>query len=390
MQTARDYELLSELLEASHHLPPDDLSEEVRRLAAARGLADVAIYVADYSQRYLVSLGRGAERLEIDTTLAGRAFRTTHRVMGSAEGTGHRVWVPIIDGRDRIGVMEVVVPDTEEPTLTLARHLAGLVALLIVSKISYGDGLRLRRQGDPFSLAAQLRWGCVPPLTVTVPGLTMSGMLEPVHRVAGDSFDYAINGPTAHFALFDAVGHGLDSARIADLAMAAYRNLRPQHDDLEAIYAGIDTVLTRETRAGQFVTAQLAQLDVPTGRLRLLNAGHPAPILLRQGRTHDLAVAPNPPMGLSMAAREPTFVHFLEPGDSALFFTDGMTDARSADGELFGRQRLADAFAVASQSGESAPELVRRLVGSVLGHATGVLRDDASVFLVRWEPPDGV
>ena len=73
-------------------------------------------------------------------------------------------------------------------------------------------------------MAAEIQWNLLPPLTVATESLVVSAVLEPAYDVAGDSFDYAVTGETAHLAIFDAMGHGLASALFASVAVAAYRN----------------------------------------------------------------------------------------------------------------------------------------------------------------------
>jgi serine phosphatase RsbU (regulator of sigma subunit) len=77
----------------------------------------------------------------------------------------------------------------------------------------------------------------------------------------------------------------------------------------------------------------------------------------------------------------------LEPGDRVLFFTDGVVEARSATGELFGKERLGDLLVRASADANSASETMRRLVHAVLGHQGSSLRDDATLLLLEWRRP---
>ena len=77
-------------------------------------------------------------------------------------------------------------------------------------------------------------------------------------------------------------------------------------------------------------------------------------------------------------------VEHLEPGDCVLFYTDGVTDARSPEGEFFGEERLIDLITRNLASGLPAPETMRRVVRALLEHQQGRLTDDASLLLVQW------
>jgi serine phosphatase RsbU (regulator of sigma subunit) len=118
--------------------------------------------------------------------------------------------------------------------------------------------------------------------------------------------------------------------------------------------------------------------------VRWLNAGHPRPLLLRGGRVvRTLACSPRPPLGIPRTDPE-IATEQLEPGDSLLLFTDGVVEARSAQGQAFGFDRLADFFGRAAASGLEPAETMRRLVHDVVEHHGGQLQDDASCVLIEW------
>ncbi|HEV2809295.1 MAG TPA: PP2C family protein-serine/threonine phosphatase [Acidimicrobiales bacterium] len=77
----------------------------------------------------------------------------------------------------------------------------------------------------------------------------------------------------------------------------------------------------------------------------------------------------------------------LEPGDRVLFFTDGVVEARSADGEFFGVERLVDMVARTSAAATPAPETMRRLLHAIVDHQAGELQDDATIVVVEWRRP---
>jgi serine phosphatase RsbU (regulator of sigma subunit) len=66
----------------------------------------------------------------------------------------------------------------------------------------------------------RVQWQLVPPLTFATPRVAVAGVLEPTYEVAGDSFDYALNGDTAHLLIVDAMGHGLEATLMSVVASA--------------------------------------------------------------------------------------------------------------------------------------------------------------------------
>ena len=383
---------LGSLLEVGHRLPPDDVAPTVARHMAAIGMDDVAIFLVDLDQRRLVPLGPEAstpdEHLEINATPAGQAFRTQKPVCEPAQaGAGERLWVPLIDGADRIGVLSTTVAEADELTRARVTHMASITAALVVSKSVYGDNLVLTRRLRDMDLAAELRWSMLPPLTFTNDRVAVAGMLEPAYEIAGDAFDYAVNGDLVHLAIIDAMGHGLEASRMANLAVGSYRHSRRRGLDLEETFSAMDSVVADQFGTEKFVTGQLVRLDLSTGQLTWVNAGHPRPLLWRDGRpADDLHCETSLPLGMGYVPAEVAQVS-LKPGDAVLFLTDGVIEARSPAGEFFGRTRLAEMWREVGSSDELPAEILRRLCHAILDHQQGQLQDDATLLMVVYTGP---
>lgn len=375
---------LALLLETSHRLAPDELPDAVTASAALLGARAAAIFLVDYEQLWLMPFGVDDEPQSIEGTTAGRAYRNAETVVFDADG-GSRLWLPLLDGSDRLGVIRLDLDDTTTPELEQrAQHLATVVAELVVSKSMYGDSLDLCRRRRDMDLAAELRWAMLPPLSFSNDRVEIAGVLEPAYEIAGDSFDYAVNGDVVHIALVDAVGHGLEASRIANLAIIAYRHSRRHNEDLMQTFRAMDLAIADQFAPERFVTGQLATLELSTGKLVFLSAGHPRPLLLRGGRcVGEIACDTSLPIGLGDVAALSAEV-VLEPGDRVLFYTDGVVEARSDDGEEFGVDRLGDLATRAASAEETPAETARRLIHSVLAHEAGKLRDDATLLILGW------
>jgi serine phosphatase RsbU (regulator of sigma subunit) len=260
--------------------------------------------------------------------------------------------------------------------------MATIAAHLVVAKSAFGDKLLLTRRLRDMDLAAELRWSMLPPLTFTNDRVALAGMLEPAYEIAGDAFDYAVNGDVAHVAIIDAMGHGLEASRMANLAVGSYRHSRRRGLDLEETFAAMDKVVADQFGTERFVTGQLVRLDLTDGCLTWVNAGHPRPLLWRDGApADDLTCETSLPLGMGYVPAEVAQVT-LQPGDAVLFLTDGVLEARSPDGEFFGRSRLARMWTEAARSGQVPAEVLRRLCHAILDHQQGELQDDATLLLV--------
>ncbi len=384
-----DEDPLRSLVRASHHLPAHRLGTVVAEHARSLGARDAVVYLADYAQHELVPLAGegvpGRSPLTVDGSVAGRAFRRVDPVRSAAAGEAGTVWVPLLDGAERVGVLEVVLPaGAPEDLDDEVRTFASLVAELVVTRDAYSDLFaRLRRRRE-LSLAAEVQWDLLPPLTYADDRVVLTGALEPTYEIGGDTFDYAVSDAAVDLAVLDAVGHGLPAALLASAAVGAYRHARRGGLDLPAVAAAMDAVLAGQFTDSRFATAVIARLDADTGLLRWVNCGHPDPLLVRDGVL--LRPAPcRPARPLGLLAGEPEVCEVqLRPGDRVLLHTDGVVEARSPDGEFFGEERLADLVVRAELAGDPPPETMRRLMGSVMEHQAGQLQDDASIVMVEW------
>lgn len=398
-------EALAAMLRESHLLAAHEIPDLVRRRVGAFGGLDARCYLADLQQKTLVpfvgpadvdvAVDEPLESLPVETTLAGRAYQHVDVLFQHRQPDRVTAWLPLLDGTERLGVLAVTVPavdgESGVPAVTGAlRHFASLVAELVTTKTQYSDTIVALRRQERMTLAAEMQWSLLPPLTFAGADVTVAAALEPAYEVAGDTIDYSVDVGVTRLALFDGMGHGLTSAQLAAMSVTAYRHARRAGRSLRQTCREIDDTLLDTFSGATFTTAVLAELDTDLGVLSWINAGHPEPLLLRHGRlVTSLHIPPRPPLGLRLDAvptgSEPALgMQQLEPGDAVLFYTDGVTEARSTDGGFFGEQRLVDLIVRNLAAGLPAPETMRRVVRALLAHQQGHLDDDATLALVQW------
>lgn len=223
------------------------------------------------------------------------------------------------------------------------------------------------------------------PLSMATPQVAVAGILEPAYNVAGDSFDYALNDDVLHVAIIDAMGHGLEAAVMATVAVAAYRHARRSDVDLPDLYAAMDEAITAQFPDDRFLTAQMVHLDVGSGLMRWVNAGHPHPLLLRDRHVVRTLDSPTTlPVGFGGADPQVS-EEALEPGDRVLFFTDGIIEERLPGGKRSGDTgQLIDLLEQVQQGAGSVQDTVRRLSHALKRHRAGITSDDATLFLLDW------
>ena len=379
-------EAVRRLLDLRHRGRAEDLPALLTEAAPLLDVESATVLLIDYGQLELWPL-RGSEpyagrRIVIEGTAAGRAF-TTATVTRDQDG----LWVPLMHGAERLGVFEVRIK--REPDAALLHDLeviAALVAELIASRRFYGDAVEYTRRREPMQLAAEIIWNQLPPLTFAVDGTMVAAVLEPCYDVGGDAFDYAANGDILHIGLFDTVGHGIAASAVTTLTLNTYRNARRSGLSLSDTYRSIDKWIHAQF-PGSFVTAIMAELDTATGVYQRISAGHPSELFLRDGVPQPPFPTPTAlPLGLGRMVRRPPTVttQQLEPGDTLVLYTDGITEARDTAGHLFGLDRLT-AF-VAGNLGRGYPpaETMRRLIHEIVSYEEGELRDDATAAMLRW------
>ncbi|MDT7545792.1 MAG: hypothetical protein QOE99_1902, partial [Actinomycetota bacterium] len=228
------------------------------------GGRDVVLYLVDYEQQRLqptpdrLDHGEAVPEADVEGTMAGRCFKT-QILLESQRDDGVQIWAPVSERSARLGVLALTVPQIDAAGRELCEELGLLAAQLVLSASAYCDRFHLQRRRRDLSLAAEMQWSLLPPLTFAFDGTTVAGLLEPAYDVGGDCFDYAMNARTLEVAIFDAMGHGLPSSVTAGLAVGAYRHCRRNQVDLPSMITAMDAAVEGVVGDG-FATALLARL----------------------------------------------------------------------------------------------------------------------------------
>jgi hypothetical protein len=405
------------LLSQSHLIRPGDVTAALAEAARPLGLSAPCVYLADMQQRHLMPLPEddeqasqgqaAAEPLLIETSTAGQAYRAVEikHVLDTQASrdwqNAYRVWVPLADGADLLGVLGLTATDTGEDTLARCRALASLTGLMVTAKARVSDTYARAQRSKKMSLQGEMIWALLPPRAFATEHVLLSAFLEPAYEAGGDGFDYSMLGDRLHVSLFDALGHNLSAGLLTSVCLASCRGSRRSGSSLADMVARADRAIVRQFGDYRFVTALLAELDVGTGQLSWVCRGHPAPLLIRGNRTVTEFTRPSElPLGLSVVDAEASdgtsvddsiveatlHTEQLQPGDRVLFYTDGVTEGHTTGGTPFGVERLGQFVIEHTTAGTPGPEMMRQLNHEIMDHQSGELRDDATVVMVEWEP----
>jgi Stage II sporulation protein E (SpoIIE) len=255
-----------------------------RVLAAACGPLpawDPVLYLADFAHRVLFPLTAGVDEENVAGTMAGRAFTTGQPVTSERDGSV-RVWVPLVEQTARTGVLAITIPQASDAILAQAELLGVFAGLVVVAAAQVSDVPYLRRRGQAMSLPAGMQWDLLPPLSARTAGAVIAGMLEPAYDIAGDAFDYAVDGHDLQFAILDGLGHGISSTLLTGLAVGAYRHARRDGAPMTGIHAAIDAALAGSYDDISFATGIIDHLDTGSGRLEWSCAMTGGPPLIRR------------------------------------------------------------------------------------------------------------
>jgi serine phosphatase RsbU (regulator of sigma subunit) len=359
------------------------------------GASHVSFLIADFSGQALIGLGhaggaeggrsRGretAERVPLIGTAHGRAL-ATQSVEVERAASGSRVFAPVTNRGEAIGVLEVAVPGSaDQQTVADVALAAHALAYVVIANRRFTDLFIWGQRSVPLSLAAEIQHRLLPgSYTCEAGQFTLAAWLEPAGEVGGDTFDFSLERDTLHLSMTDAMGHEVDAAVLATVLVGALRNGRRAGIGLAEQASLANAGLIDFARTGGFVTGQLARMDLVAQTATIVNAGHPPPLRLRRGRVEELTLGADPPFGIvrDYAYRVQTLP--LEPGDRLMFLTDGMLERNATN---------VDIAAVIAGAGDKHPrEAVQHLTQIILETAGRTLEDDATAMCFDWHggPP---
>ncbi|MFI1398738.1 PP2C family protein-serine/threonine phosphatase [Streptomyces sp. NPDC020681] len=208
-------------------------------------------------------------------------------------------------------------------------------------------------------------------------------------RIGGDFYE-AVDTPFGvRLLIGDVRGKGLPAVGAAAAVISSFREAAYDVPDLRGIVHRLETSIARYSDAfpaqdlpERFATAIIAEIPHVSGQIRLLNCGHPPPLLVHRGRTHVLEpTAVSPPLNLATLIGNRYCVDTVAftPGDQLLLYTDGVTETRDRTGEFF---PLPDWM---RRQGPARPsELLDRLHSELLHYSGGRLDDDIAALAVRY------
>ncbi|HKH25811.1 MAG TPA: GAF domain-containing SpoIIE family protein phosphatase, partial [Acidimicrobiia bacterium] len=307
--------------------------------------------------------------------------------VAAADGLHGGFGVPITRGRDVLGVMEFFASESRPPDEAVLEMMdaAGAQIGLFIERTETERELRDSRAGLA-QLAQTLQQSLLPPHLPAIPGVEIAAHYEAARNgsdVGGDFYD-VFESARNDWAIVigDVCGKGPEAAALAALVRYTTRAAAVQTRRPRLVLNLVNEVVLRQSEE-QFCTAAYLRLR-PEGvgtRLTISCAGHPLPMLLRAAGEVETVACRGRVLGPFPDLASVDRVERLDPGDALLLYTDGVTDARNADGSFFGEERLRKTLE--GCAGSSADDIVKAIVGKLNEFHGGQPRDDIAFVVVR-------
>ena len=381
-------DLVGRLLPALDAAFPTDLVGVLAGFLAEHAGADsVELLLADYDLEQLVRVrwdepAASAHSVPVVGTPAGEAY-TTQQVVAVPTGGLTTVHVPVSLRAERLGVLEVRLSGSTPPdVLEGLLQVATVTAYVVFGAGRFTDMYEQARRRKPLALDAEMQWNLLPVRAFAGPHFEIAGQLMPAYDVGGDCFDYSVESTGLYLTLTDGMGHGVHASLLDTLAVSALRNSRRAGGSLVDQAQQAQAALTAQFGGISFVSAFIARVDLATGNVRAVNAGHPTGWRIRAGRIEPVRLRAQLPLGLDPATRYVEQDFDLDPGDRLFLASDGVTEAAPRGSEPFGDEKLRGMLLVTA----TAPphEAVRQVLRTASAYQRGKFRDDATALCLDW------
>jgi len=239
-----------------------------------------------------------------------------------------------------------------------------------------------QRMEQELNIARDIQQALLPHGFRDYPYFAVTGIHTPCHAVGGDYFDvFPMSEDRTAFLVADVSGKGIGAALLTTMLQGALSGMTIGSDPV-VVFNHINRFLCEHAEVGRYATMFFGILD-REGKLEFINAGHPSPLILRQGEVTELYSEGSFPVGLVPEANFTAATVNLQPSDTLVLFSDGVTEAMDPEEKLFGVPRLQTVLS--GQHEVPLEELQKTILESVQAFTRGASQtDDITVLLIRY------
>jgi len=282
----------------------------------------------------------------------------------------------------------VVYLDSRRPT-AFSKLDRQILDALAVQAASILDNARLvererqrQRMEQELNIARDIQQALLPRGFRDYPYLSVTGTNTPCHAVGGDYFDvFPMGEERTAFLVADVSGKGLGAALVTTMLQGALSGMTTGSDPV-LVFNHMNRFLCEHAEVGRYATMFFGILD-REGQLVFFNAGHPSPLILRKGEVIELYTKGSLPVGLVPEAEFTADTMNLQPSDTLILFSDGVTEAADPDEKMYGVPRLQEVLT--GKHDVPLEELQKAILESVHTFTRGASQaDDITVLLLRY------
>lgn len=304
----------------------------------------------------------------------------------SAQGIHSIVCAPMMIGDSVAGLLYVDYLFNQraisEEDVRLVAQVARFAAIKLEQTRLREQAIEKRLLDEELKTASMIQRRLLPAPPMGVHGYTFAGTNRACRSVSGDYYDFVVRPDgRVYFVIADVSGKGVTAGLMMAGLQAAFRIFSKSDPDPATLVGDLNVALKENLPQSKFVTLFLGRLDTATGVVEYVNAGHTPPLCVCRGGVRELTET-DPLLGVITSAEYTNRRVQLEPGDSIVLFTDGVSEAEDVEGTLLGSAELAENLA--PLHGASADILATVVNAAVLSHVGDIeaLSDDLTVVVV--------
>lgn len=293
---------------------------------------------------------------------------------------------PLVIGETVVGVLYVDYRLSQRSIsaddVRLVAQIARFAAIKLETTRLREESIQKRLMDEELKTASSIQRRLLPPAPTGIAGYSFVGTNQPCRTVSGDYYDFIVRPDgRMYFVIADVSGKGVTAGLMMAGLQVAFRIFSKGDPDPATLVTKLNEALREILPRSKFVTLFLGRLDTATGAIEYVNAGHTPPLLVQRGKAEEV-VAGDILLGVVTNAMYVNRRIQLEPGDSLVLFTDGVSEARDSAGLELGSAALA--AQMSSLHGSNAGAVATALTHAVLQHVgdAEALDDDVTIVVV--------
>lgn len=350
-------------------------------------LYHVSEYLQVYHDSYYsIRSSTGLDIVAKPDTIRGRKYLTFEEQI---EATGWHISIIIPE--------DILYADLRRTGLIVSvLMLIGLLVLLFILYRSANDNQKLvvlnsqkERMKNELEVAQTIQMAMLPkvfPPFLDRLDLNVYGMVDPAKEIGGDLYDFYVRHDKLFFCVGDVSGKGIPASLVMATARSMFRSITSREERPENIVGEMNNELAEQNGQNMFITLFLGVLDLKTGQLDYCNAGHNAPVIMKDGKWQMVEVLPNLPLGITVDYTYQAQMTQMAYNDTIFLYTDGLTEAENIRHEQYGEDRMLNRLSdLCASLPRNLVKAMQADVETFVGKAQQ--SDDLTMLAVRYQMP---